>query len=218
MGHMIKELPWCTIDIDTTAGKIVLQERWQYTWVVAPPYQRWTPVEMQNFHQRVDHEIWAAWSNRAFFSIAGTSAFAKRFSGGSVPVVMDVRRVLAKPHWNVFVTKVPEGVTHFSSTNWIARTLRLDSYDIVPRVRCLGPVKAVCMTQMPVTHEFGHAIGNSKFVGRDGDEYPSRSPHSTDFDSIMNRGLELRNRHFEHLLTVINGVIADTTFTLGRLE
>ena len=40
MSHVTKQLPWCTIDIDTKAGKIVLQERWQYTWLIAPPFRR----------------------------------------------------------------------------------------------------------------------------------------------------------------------------------
>jgi hypothetical protein len=217
MSHVSKQLPWCSIDVDTKAGQIIQQERWQYTWLVSPPFRRWTPAEMQAFHQKVDRVIWAAWSNRAFLSVSGASAFAKRFSGRSVPVFMDVRRVLAKGHWTVFVTKVPEGRNLTSTTNWVTRSIQLDSNDIAARVRCVGPVRGVCMTQMPVAHEFGHAVGNSRFAGGGGDEYPDRSQHTLDLGSMMNRGIELRNRHFDHLLAELTGIIPDTTFALASL-
>jgi hypothetical protein len=216
MSHVKKELPWCTIDIDTKVGRIVLLERWQYHWLVSPPYRRWTPAEMQAFHKKVAREIQAAWSNRAFLSVTGTSAFAQSFAGRSVPVFMDVRRVLAKPHWTVYVTKVPEGRNLTSTTNWTTHTIRLDSNDASPRIRCIGPVQNVCMTQVPVAHEFGHAVGNSSFVDH-GDEYPGSSQHTFDLDSMMNRGLELRNRHFDHLLTELTGIMPDTTFAIGRI-
>jgi len=34
----------------------------------------------------------------------------------------------------------------------------------------------------------------------------------------MNRGAELRTRHFDALLTELNSVIADTAFSVGRLQ
>lgn len=61
MSHVTKELPWCSIDIDTTEGKIVLLERWQYVWLVeSRSTLRRTLAEKQAFHAAVDREVWAA--------------------------------------------------------------------------------------------------------------------------------------------------------------
>lgn len=216
MSHITKEVPWCTIDIDTKVGKIVVVERWRYDWINSPPYRRWTPAEMQAFHQQVQREIWAAWSNRAFLVAAGTSAFAKSHSGRSIPVFMDVRRVLAKHHWDVSVNRVPDGVVARSRTSWWGRRIILDTHDVLPRVRCELPPVQICTTQIPVAHEFGHTIGNTEAFAR-GDEYEAKSQHRNDVGSMMNWGMELRKRHFDQLLMELNGAIEDTTFTVGRL-
>jgi hypothetical protein len=218
MGHVTKELPWCSIDIDTTEGKIVLLERWQYVWLVESSRSmlRWTLAEKQDFHRRVDREIWAAWSNRAFLQVTGSSDFARRFSGRNIPVFMDVRWVLAKPHWTVTVTKVERGKIARSHTNWWNRTIALDSNDVTARTRLIGPGKEA-VNQVPVAHEFGHAIGNVSAFAR-GDEYETASEHSADVQSIMNRGIQLRIRHFDALLTELYDMIEGTTFTVGRLQ
>jgi hypothetical protein len=216
MSHATKEVPWCTIDIDTSAGRIVLQERWQYTWIVeSGSTLRWTLAEKQDFHRRVDREIWAAWSNRAFLQVAGSSDFAKRFSSRMLPVFMDVRWVLAKPHWTVTVKKIAKGKISSSATNWWDRRITLDSNDVAVRTRLIGPTKET-ITQIPVAHEFGHTIGNVDAYAR-GDEYEATSDHAGDQQSIMNRGLQLRIRHFDQLLMELNDMIEGTTFTVGRL-
>lgn len=218
MSHVTKEVPWCTIDIDTAEGKIVLLERWQYTWVVLPPALRWMPGEMQNFHQRAERQIWAAWSNRAFLSVVGTSPFARRFSGRSVSVTVDIRRVLAKPHWNVSVRKVVGDVFIQSAVDWWQRRIRLDSNDFEPRIQCLGPPKVTCGSQVPVAHEFGHTIGNVGAFAR-GDEYrSSKSDHFLDVGSIMHFGMQLRKRHLDQLLMELNDMMPDTTFAVDRLQ
>lgn len=219
MSHVTKKVPWCTIDVDTAEGRVVLQERWQYEWLVeSGSTQRWSLAEKRAFHEAVDREIWAAWSNRAFLQVTGTSEFARRFSGRMIPVFLDVRWVLAARHWLVKVTKVTKGALPTSKTSWWGRTISLDSNDIYPRTRCVGPPKeAICGTQIPAAHEFGHALGNVQAFAR-GDEYKRSSPHAADIQSIMNRGVELRARHFDALLTEVNDMIPDTTFTVGRLQ
>jgi hypothetical protein len=218
MSHVTKEVPWCTIDVDTAEGRVVLLEKWQYTWLVdARSTARWTLTEKQEFHRRVDREIWAAWSNRAFLQVTGASEFAKRFSGRMVPVYTDVRWVLAKPHWTVMVTKTDKGKNPRSSTNWWARKITLDSNDVTVRTRLLGPSKDIIVSQVPVAHEFGHTIGNVAPYAR-GDEYESDSDHTADIQSIMNRGVQLRVRHFDQILMDLNGMIEGTTFAVGRLQ
>lgn len=219
MGHVTRDVPWCTVDIDTADGKIVVLEKWQYEWLVETgSTQRWTLAEKRAFHEGAEREIWSVWSNRAFMKVSGTSEFAKRFSGGSVPVFMDIRWVLAKPHWTVKVTKIRKGVDSTSRTSWWGRTINLDSNDLTPRTRCLGPPKEfICASQIPVAHEFGHALGNVAAYAR-GDEYRSGHEHQGDMQSIMHRGVELRNRHFDALLSELNLMIPDTSFTVERLQ
>jgi hypothetical protein len=219
MSHVTKALPWCTVDIDTGAGRIVLQERWQYNWLVASgSMKRWTHAEKHDFHARADREIWSAWSNRAFLQVAGTSDFAKRFSGRMIPVFVDVRWVLGKPHWTVNVTKIAKGTFSRSRVSWWDRIIHIDTNDLTTRTRCIGPSKQmICGSQVPIAHEFGHTVGNTSDFAR-GDEYEASSEHSLDVQSILNRGSELRTRHFDALLTELNDMIEGTTFTVGRLQ
>jgi hypothetical protein len=217
MGHVTKDTKWCTLDLDTTEGKIVLLERWQYVWLVGSrSTKRWTLAEKQQFHQRVDKEIWAAWSNRAFLKVDGTSEFAKRFGGRMVPVFTDVRWVLKDAHWTVSVKKIDKGTIAKSTTNYWDRTMALDSSDVAPRTRLFGPAKEA-IVQIPVAHEFGHTIGNVDSFAR-GDEYQSTSEHVGDRQSIMHHGVQLRMRHFDQLLMELNGLIEGTTFAVGRLQ
>ena len=219
MSHVTKDVPWCTIDIDTAAGKVVVLERWQYNWLVeGRSTQRWTLAEKRQFHAKAEREIWNAWSNRAFLRVSGTSEFAKRFFGRPTPVFMDIRWVLSKPHWTVNVMKVAKGAVWNSGTSWWGRTLNLDSNDVKPRTRCVGPTKQeVCTDQIPVAHEFGHSIANVDAYDR-GDEYERGSRHESDTRSIMNRGIELRSRHFDGLLSELSVMIPDTSFAVDRLQ
>jgi len=98
MGHVVRETAWRTIDIDTRMGRVFLQERWQYIWKVQPGLAAWTSDEKRDFHQRADRSIWAAWSNRASLGVVGKSDFAKRFSRRRIPINLDIRWAVAKPH------------------------------------------------------------------------------------------------------------------------
>jgi len=153
MGHVVRETTWCVIDIDTTVGRVFLQERWLYIWRLQPLLAPWTLSEKRDFHTRADRSIWAAWSNRATLKVVGTSVFARRFSGRAIPINLDIRWVTANPHWTVTVTKLPIGQFRTSSVNWNARTISLDTNDFVTRSICRGKPK-VCTTQVPVAHEF----------------------------------------------------------------
>lgn len=215
------------LDIDTTAGRIVVLERWQYVWKLeSPSMTRWTLGEKQQFHARAEETIWNAWSNRAHLRVEGTSEFAKRFSGREVPVFMDIRWVLAKPHWTVHVTKLPKGKISRSIVYWTPREIHRDSNDFATRETCFGPPKNACVNQTPVAHEFGHAMGNIGTITREAsDEYADgltqgtkRSPHVDDIPSMMHRGNQLRERHFEHLMTELHDLIPDTSFSVGRLQ
>lgn len=215
MGHVVRETPWCAIDVDTTDGRVFFQQRWQYSWLVQPPLGVWTTAEKREFHQRADRVIWAAWSNRAQLSVAGASDFARRFAGRGIPINLDIRWVTAKPHWTVTVTKLPKNQFQSSSVVWSTRTITLDTNDFTATEHCHGTPK-VCTKLVPVAHEFGHAAGNTSTLNR-GDEYAAASAHKNDQGSIMNMGNQLRNRHFQTILEELNKMIADTTFTVARV-
>jgi hypothetical protein len=216
MGHVVRETGWCVIDIDTTHGTIFLQERWLYTWLVQPPLLPWTLTERRNFHNNADRGIWATWSNRAKLRAAGASDFARRFTGRDITINLDIRWVLSRPHWNVTVTKIPRNQFATSSVLWNARRITLDSNDTHVRTFVNGP-GTPNTTQLPVAHEFGHAIGNSIHIGHEGDEYVAGKPHQADVASIMNVGHALRRRHFETIIDELNRMIAGTTFSVRRV-
>lgn len=226
MSHVTQDTSWSTIDVDTTAGKIVMLERWQYLWLLeSPRTARWTLAEQRAFHARAERAIWNAWSNRAFLKVEGSSDFAKRFRGREIPVFMDIRWVLGKPHWTVKVTKASQGRLIQSRVLWTDRIVILDTNDFTSRETCFGPPKSACVDQIPVAHEFGHTMGNIGTIrGEASDEYSDgsngkkRSPYLDDIHSLMHRGSQLRERHFDHLLTELYELIPDTVFAMSRLR
>ena len=219
MSHVTLEASWCTIDIDTEAGKVVVIERWQYVWNVASArVPRWTLAEKRTFHARAEREIWNAWSNRAHLKVEGSSDFAKRFRGREIPVFMDIRWVLAKPHWTVEVMKIPDDGFIRSKVPWGSQTIRLDTNDFKTRTTCFGADKPLCVSQIPIAHEFGHTLGSVRDAMANLDEYRKQSEHGADVHSIMHRGSQLRDRHFEQLLTELYDLIPETSFSVGRLQ
>ncbi|MCZ2146611.1 MAG: hypothetical protein LC126_02420 [Bryobacterales bacterium] len=210
MGHVVREVPWCVIDLDTTVGRIFLQERWLYVWEVNPGQPAWTLEEKRAFHTRADRAIWAAWSNRVTMNVDGTSAFAGRFKGKPVPINLDVRWVTSKPHWTVHVTKIARGAFRQSNVEWDNHVINLDTEDFSTRTFEHGAARE---TQTPVAHEFGHTVGNTAVLNR-GDEYRDTSPNQNDHGSIMNHGHHLRERHFRTIIEELNKMIPNTTFSV----
>jgi hypothetical protein len=215
MGHVTRETGWCNIDINTMTGAVFLQERWLYQWLTSGAVTAWTEAEKTGFHTRADRAIWAAWSSRARLAVTGSSDFARRFARRRLPIDLDVRRVTANQHWTVRVTKVPSGTFRQSSVEWTARLINFDTEDFTTRTIC-GGTPRVCDTQVPVAHEFGHAVGNTAVLGR-GDEYRATSPNVADHQSIMHSGHRLRSRHFQTILDEMNQMIPGTTFTVASV-
>jgi hypothetical protein len=217
MGHVVKELPWCTIDIDTGQGCVFLQERWKYEWLLTGTHSAWTYAEKKKFHDSADRAIWKAWSFKAKLAVTGTSAFARRFIAKGIPINLDIRWVLKDEHWNVKVYKVAKGEFRTSNVNWQTRVIEFDTNDF--DVRNFDNGDDPDTKQVAVTHEFGHAIGNSKHVHQHrGDEYKAGHPNVHDHASIMNHGNQLRSRHFETIIEAMNKMIACTTFSVKSLS
>lgn len=215
MGHVVKRLPWCDIDINTESGHVFLQQKWKYMWLIKPGVAIWSEKEKTDFHNRADSYIWAAWSNRATLGVSGTSDFAKRYATKGVSIALDIRRVASDEHWNVNVKKILPPDFERSNILWDSRTIYLDTNDFQTRNNCLGTPK-ICYSQTPVAHEFGHAAGNASALGR-GDEYNSTNPHYSDNGSIMNVGSQLRARHFQTILDELNTMIVGASFSVKSI-
>jgi hypothetical protein len=215
MGHIVRRVPWCDIDINTTSGHIFLQQKWNYTWLTKTGISAWTAREKTDFHNRADTYIWAAWSNRVTLGVSGASSFSRRYGTRGVSINLDIRRVTSNAHWKVNVNKI--STTDFARSNviWNTRIINLDTNDFNTRTNCRGTPRR-CHNQIPVAHEFGHAAGNTAVLSR-GDEYRTTSPHTNDHASIMNVGSQLRNRHFRTIIDELNLMIPDTIFTVKTI-
>ena len=218
MAILHRDTPWCRLALDTTLGRLTLEQRWLYVWTIRPPAAPWTRAGKQQFHARAESNIRLAWSSHAFLHVVGVSPFAVRFQRGrGIPLSIDIRWVTARPHWNVTVTKVAPGVFAQSHGVWATRRISLDTNDFTRRRLCGASVPPACTNQTPVSHEFGHAFGNTSTLGR-GDEYPAASAHHADNASIMHSGSLLRDRHFQTVIGELNLMMPGTTFSVGHLR
>ncbi len=217
MSHVVKELPWAVIDIDTAGGRIFFQQRWKYNWAVQPPLSFWTYKEKKEFHDNIDRRVWSIWSDHVHFKVQGSSAFAKRFQGKSIPINFDIRWVLANEHWNVTVWKIPANRFRTSSISWTSRQITLDTNDYKIRTICDSATPSVCTNQVPIAHEFGHSAGNTAVLNR-GDEYKTSSSYINDKSSIMNVGSQLRNRHFRTIIEEMNKMIPGSIFSVHSIK
>lgn len=126
----------------------------------------------------------------------------------------DIEWVLSSHHWKVKVTKYPSTHTGLviSAVSWTSKTIKLDTLDTRKR---LNTFEGANYYQYPVAHEFGHAVGNSIYAntGMHGDEYKSSSAYLSDRKSIMNAGMELRDRHLDFIISQLNTMMINTTFS-----
>ena len=207
MGHVVRNAGWATLDINTTSGRILVQEDWVYNWTVVAGATAWTADQQRNFHNTLDRQIWGAWSNRIRLSVAGNATFARNFHAQGVPVNFDVRRVLNNGHWTVNVRKLPAGGSHRSTVDFPNRVINLDSEDLAAHGACNEAVPQVCLNNfLTVPHEFGHTMDQP-------DEYVAGHGSLNDERSIMNVGQELRPRHLSLLLGELNTMINNCTFS-----
>jgi hypothetical protein len=180
MGHVVKQLPWCVIDIDTTLGRVFFQQWWKYAWEVQIPMEDWSLAEKRTFHNSVDRQIWASWSNRVRLGVAGTHAFARRFARAGATINLDVRcaarRPLGRDGAEDAAGRVRAQHGRFSQPQDQAQHQHGD----VDAPACNAAPTPVCRPLPLSTHEFGHTIDND-------DEYTAGSPHLADNTSIEHR-------------------------------
>lgn len=216
MAHVVRNMPWGLLDIDKQAGRILFQQRWAYRWVEPTSWggPRWTSDEKRSFHNECDKAIWAIWSNRIRLRAHGDSEFARKHR--TVSINFDIKRVSGSGHWNVNVLKLPPGKYQSAWVNWQARTMELHNL-VYTRLTLETDTGVARYGQRIVTHEFGHAIGNTSSApalrGRDSDEYHADSQFIVDTASIMNVGTQVRDRHLAQVLMELNQMIPNCAFS-----
>ncbi len=207
MGHIVSNMPWGTIDLDTGENRVFFQQKWFYHWLTEPGASAWTYPERRHFHNTLDRQIWARWSNRIVFRVQGTTRLARRLARTGVPINFDVRWELVNGHWDVYARKLPAGGSYRSNVHFGRREINLDSEDLEPHGACRDDGTTCADDFLTVPHEFGHTIDNR-------DEYNRASPHYADTGSIMNIGGQLRSRHLNLIIAQLNTMVRGGTFSV----
>lgn len=214
MPYYTKKTDRMDIHIEADRGTILIKQKWQYTWLKDTSASDWDYIEKKIFHKNVDNLIWNNWGNYFYLKVNGTSEFAKKYKNVKWDVNFDIEWVLQSPHWKVKVTKYPitQKKVVVSSVKWNTKEIKLDTLDTSKREIQLSNAKYY---QYPVAHEFGHAVGNSIYAKTNmhGDEYNSKSVHYHDRKSIMNAGMQLRDRHLDFIILELNTMLSHTNFS-----
>ncbi|WP_055446528.1 hypothetical protein [Lacinutrix mariniflava] len=202
------------ITIDIPNSTIFIQQKWKYDWKNLPKTSAWTYTEKKAFHNQADRLLWQQWSSHFILNCTGTSNIAKNYNTSNFKVNFDIKWVLTGEHWNVNVKKIKKGTFSSSSVSWNSRVINLDTEDLI------YTEKRTNIYQFPLSHEFGHAIGNSKYAakGMHADEYKASSKFNLDYTSRMNAGSELRERHIDFILLNLNKMIPNTTFIINSFK
>lgn len=212
MSH-VKYTDRMDIYIEEDRNIILIQEKWEYKWLSKVTH--WTITEKRKFHEMADLRIWKQWGGHFKLKVKGTSSFALKHKNTTFTVNFDIKWVFTNSHWTVNITKIAPGKIKKSSVNWIDKIINLDTEDT--KLNCKRIHGGTNFCQYPISHEFGHTIGNSIYAknGRKsmyGDEYNLNGGLKLDYSSIMNVGNELRNRHLDYILIELSTMIPNTTF------
>ncbi len=198
------------IYIDEHSSSILIRMKWKYIWVQGE-HAPWTYMEKKSFHHKSDSIIWQKLGEVLSVQARGTSDFAKRHKNTIWKINFDIQWVLNDEHWTVIVKKIPKGTFATSKTSWKNRKLYLDSNDF--EFSCKKTVGNKKYNQRGVLHEFGHAMGNTIAIkGMHGDEYKQSSSYFNDYNSLMHSAEEIRIRHIDYIISVLNSWIPDTIF------
>jgi hypothetical protein len=210
--HLVRDMPWGNIDINTNTGFVFFQQKWQYDWSLWPNVTAaWTYSEKLAFHTHVDRAIWSSWSNRVFLGVMGQSDFAKKFSNRFLQINFDVAwQTSGSAHWAVRAWKMPPGAgptsPHRSFVRFGTRQLELNTADIRPR-GAKNDAGIVGRNFYTPPHEFGHMIGAPDEYGK-----LKTNPFLPDSGSMMNVGRGIRGRHMSLVLKELGVMLPGTYF------
>jgi len=212
MTHLVSRQPWGDLDVDLQLGRVFVQQKWQYAWTLfSSRVTPWTYAERKQFHNTLDRQVWAEWSNRFRLQVSGAGEFARRFSNSGVPLNFDIKWVTTPGHWHVTVRKMPPNSSRTTFRSHVVpatRRIELDTMDIVVGGAANDAGKLSNQFRS-APHEFGHTMALP-------DEYNAGSAHLTDSASIMNIGREVRRRHLQLTLDALNALMPNVKFSAPR--
>jgi hypothetical protein len=213
IDNITKRTSHFDININTKTNSILIIQRWKYNWI-ANGFSEWSYEEKKKMHEAFEKEMVRVWNNRANLKPTGRSAFAKKYSSVSFRLTFDIQWFTSVGHWEVEVKKLaPKDYSHRPNVKWNEQKILLYSVDIDDMLKQKDPFR---VTQKNIAHEFGHTLGNiSNIPNMHADEYNPKSSFYEDKTSLMNVGMELRTRHFDHIIKEINKMIPDTQFILS---
>lgn len=200
---LIKRTDRMNIYLESYRQIILIRQKWRYNWLNEMGTRSWNLSEKSDFHDRLDSIIWNTWGGHYKVKPVGNSDFANKYRDKVFTINFDIQWVIENPHWNVNVRKILKGTFHRSNVRWNNREINLDTEDTKMR----KDVK-----QIPAAHEFGHAIGY--LYDEYHQDFSINRGFDFDQDSIMNIGMELRNRHLDYIIYQLNTIYSNTRFRL----
>ena len=214
---LIKKTDRMDIYLESHRQIILICQKWRYNWLNEIGTNSWTLLEKRNFHDEVDKIIWRTWGGHYKVKAIGNSNFANEYRNKIFTINFDIQWVIENSHWDVNVKKILPFSFSRSNIIWNRREINLDTEDI-KKINRRGS------NQIPVAHEFGHTIGNSVSalfsigLPTRGDEYEHEFSTNRSFEydhkSIMNIGMELRNRHLDYIKYQLETIYPNTRFQL----
>ncbi len=190
--------------------------KWKYVWITNE-MSPWTYKQKKDFHKTADSLIWQKLGSSLNMKVRGNSDFAKKHVNTIWKVYFDIKWVLNDEHWTVFVKKIKKDKFSKSTTNWKKKEMYLDTNDFDLFIKgTIGPNKYY---QRGVLHEFGHAIGNTEYIKRmNEDAYKQTNSYNNDYSKLMHSAEEIRSRHLDYIISVLNKWIPNTIFEAGSLK
>ncbi|WP_264857553.1 hypothetical protein, partial [Capnocytophaga catalasegens] len=182
---------------------ILIRQKWKYNWFNERNTTSWTLSEKRDFHNKVDSIIWKTWGGQYKIKAIGNSVFAQKYKNKVFTINFDIQWVIQNPHWNVNVRKITKNTYYRSNVRWNSREINLDTEDTKIRKE---------IKQIPVGHEFGHTIGY--LYDEYHQDFTLNRGFKFDQKSIMNIGMELRDRHLEYMISELNTIYSNTRFQL----
>ena len=212
MTHLVSRQLWGDLDVDTNLGRVFVVQKWHYAWTLFSNQVRpWTYSERRQFHNTLDRQVWAEWSNRFRLQVSGSGPFARRFSSIGVPLNFDIRWVTTPGHWHVTVRKMPPNSSRTTFRSHVipeTRRIELDTMDIA-MASAANDAGRVSNRFRSGPQEFGHTMALP-------DEYNAGSPNLSDTASIMNIGTQVRRRHLQLTIAALNSLMPNVTFSAPR--
>lgn len=156
---------------------------------------KWSDADKVNFVTKFSDAIATTWGNRVVKTLSDGRKIMVEFRFD-----MTIGGWSISEHWEVHVKKIQKGSFSQSFVNPVTGRVTLDSEDVAPVNKLPNSYKGKRFTQRGVVHEFGHMLGLD-------DEYKVGTPHYADYQSIMNKGEKVYDRHSAEYMRWLDEVL-----------